>query len=125
MESPGESRIADLSWQGRPVRDTDRFILATNSYRASGGGRFPGTTGQPLLLDGRRTTRDTLAGYVAERGTVAPVAGAAWGFAAVPGASVRFLTGPGATAHEADLSGWAFNRIGPAEGGFQAYRLHL
>ena len=37
---PGAARIRDLCHAGKPVQDDARFIVATNSYRAHGGGPF-------------------------------------------------------------------------------------
>ncbi len=45
---PVGQRIDDLRFRGKPVAPDAPFIVATNNYRASGGGGFPG-------LDGSRT----------------------------------------------------------------------
>ncbi|WP_211339163.1 bifunctional metallophosphatase/5'-nucleotidase [Salana multivorans] len=38
---PVGERIVDLAWDGAPVADDDRLVLAVNNYRANGGGGFP------------------------------------------------------------------------------------
>lgn len=52
---PVGSRIRDLRRKGRPVKDDERFTLAVNSYRASGGGGFEMLETAPVL---RRLSKD-------------------------------------------------------------------
>ncbi|GAB3433526.1 bifunctional 2',3'-cyclic-nucleotide 2'-phosphodiesterase/3'-nucleotidase [Massilia solisilvae] len=64
---PG-SRIRSLSWQGEPVGDAQEFIVATNSYRASGGGGFAGLDGSATVLAAPDTNRDVLIAYIRKTG---------------------------------------------------------
>ena len=43
-------RIRNLRHGGRPVRAADRFVVATNNYRAGGGGNFPGADGTTSVI---------------------------------------------------------------------------
>lgn len=63
---PGQ-RILDLRYRGKPVREDQDFVVVTNNYRASGGGRFPGLDGDNTLFSAPDTNRDALIGFVREQ----------------------------------------------------------
>jgi 2',3'-cyclic-nucleotide 2'-phosphodiesterase / 3'-nucleotidase len=58
------SRIKNLSFRGKPVSPNDDFIIATNNYRASGGGSFPGIDGTKTIIASPDTNRDVLIEYI-------------------------------------------------------------
>ena len=123
--NPGASRIVDLAWQGRPVDPAAEFIVATNNYRAWGGGGFPGADGTTIVFEGPDTNRDLLVRYIHERGTVNPSADANWSFAPMPGTSVVFDTGPRAVAYLGNVKGLALTHLGEAPEGFARFRIAL
>ncbi|WP_215727384.1 5'-nucleotidase C-terminal domain-containing protein, partial [Mycobacterium tuberculosis] len=51
ISRPVGARILGLSWQGRPVAHDQRFVLAINNYRMSGGGDYPHVTEAPVVWD--------------------------------------------------------------------------
>ncbi len=57
-------RIKKLTYLGSPVSPTAEFIVATNNYRASGGGNFPGLDGTKTILASPDTNRDVLIQYI-------------------------------------------------------------
>ena len=67
--APG-SRVSELRIDGAAPDPDERFVLALSSYRASGGGAFPATAGNPLVYDAQAEVRDLLIGWIRERGTV-------------------------------------------------------
>ncbi|NNG25484.1 bifunctional 2',3'-cyclic-nucleotide 2'-phosphodiesterase/3'-nucleotidase [Telluria aromaticivorans] len=105
---PGE-RIRKLSWRGKPVDDGQEFLVATNNYRASGGGNFPGLDGSRTVIASPDNNRDALINYVRKvKGLTRAAHGAArsWRFAQVKTAGpVVFYSAPGMVglAHEAGL----------------------
>ncbi len=58
------NRIKNLTYLGAPVSPTAEFIVATNNYRASGGGNFPGLDGTKTILASPDTNRDVLIQYI-------------------------------------------------------------
>ncbi|MEH6435509.1 bifunctional 2',3'-cyclic-nucleotide 2'-phosphodiesterase/3'-nucleotidase [Massilia sp. DD77] len=106
--APGE-RIRNLRWRGKPVEAGQEFLVATNNYRASGGGNFPGLDGSKTVIASPDNNRDVLIAYVKETKQLTRAAhGAArsWRFAPVKTAGpVVFHSAPGMIelAHEAGL----------------------
>ncbi len=62
-QPPGQ-RIKGLSWRGQPVRAEQEFIIATNNYRASGGGGFPGIDGSKTIFASPDNNRAVLIAYI-------------------------------------------------------------
>jgi 2',3'-cyclic-nucleotide 2'-phosphodiesterase/3'-nucleotidase len=59
-------RIRDLRYHGKPVDAAQAFIVVTNNYRASGGGRFPGLDGNNIVLSAPDANRDVLINWLRE-----------------------------------------------------------
>ncbi len=93
------NRIRALIWKGRPVDATMAFIVATNSYRASGGGGFPGLDGSKTVFESPDANRDLLIAYVKRMGALDFArhgAARSWRFTPVKTAGVVELrTAPG------------------------------
>ena len=58
------NRIKNLTFRDAPVSPAAEFIVATNNYRASGGGNFPGLDGTKTILASPDTNRDVLIQYI-------------------------------------------------------------
>jgi 2',3'-cyclic-nucleotide 2'-phosphodiesterase/3'-nucleotidase len=118
-------RITDLRWRGRPVAASDRFVVATNNYRASSGTAFTGATEAHVILREAVTNREILHRYIAEVDIVRPDPGPDWRFLPMPGTSAWFDSAPRAVAHLGALADLAVESIGPGPAGFNRFRLHL
>ncbi|MEL7462184.1 MAG: 2',3'-cyclic-nucleotide 2'-phosphodiesterase, partial [Pseudomonadota bacterium] len=110
---------------GAPVTDDVDFILATNNYRATGGGDIPGAKGETIILEAPETKRDVIVRYIVEQGTIEPTADANWTFAPLPGTSVLFDTGPAAAQYVDDVKGVVIEPAGDGDDGFARFRIGL
>jgi 2',3'-cyclic-nucleotide 2'-phosphodiesterase/3'-nucleotidase len=119
------SRIVDLKFNGAPLDMDASFVVATNNYRASGGGNFPGINDEVVVFVGPDTNRDVLVRYIVEQGTINPSADANWTFKAMPETTVLFETGPGGTEHAPSVEGVAIEPAGDGADGFARYRIAL
>jgi 2',3'-cyclic-nucleotide 2'-phosphodiesterase/3'-nucleotidase len=108
---PARSEPQALVYRGVPVRPGQEFIVATNNYRASGGGGFPGLDGSKTIFASPDNNRTVLIAYIkAARHLTRAANGSArsWRFAPVrTRGRVVFHSAPGklALAREAGLAG--------------------
>jgi 2',3'-cyclic-nucleotide 2'-phosphodiesterase/3'-nucleotidase len=62
------SRIVNLGYQGKAVLDTDDFIVATNDYRAGGGGNVPGIDGSKTIIKSPDANQAIVSSYLQQLG---------------------------------------------------------
>ncbi len=123
--STGIGRIRDLAWEGTPVSDDMEFIIATNDFRANGGGHFPGTGPGAVVYQAPITTRDILMNHIREIRMVAPRLPRSWRFAPLGGTAVIFETSPAASPAQARETGLDLRRTGTTDQGFARFELVL
>jgi len=66
LTQPPGQRIKNLQLRGAPLAPGQEFLVATNNYRASGGGNFPGLDGSRTVLASPDASRDVLIAYIKE-----------------------------------------------------------
>ena len=124
LVNPHSHRIVDLEFAGHAVDAEQVFIVATNNYRAYGGGNFPGMDESNVVIVAPDTNRDVLANYILEERTIDPSADGNWSFAPIPfDVEVVFTTSP--KADQALPPGSPIRKIGMTEDGFGRYRIRF
>ncbi|MGJ7916625.1 bifunctional 2',3'-cyclic-nucleotide 2'-phosphodiesterase/3'-nucleotidase [Massilia sp. LXY-6] len=66
VTQPPGRRIQNLLLRGAPLAAGQEFLVATNNYRASGGGKFPGLDGSRTVWASPDASRDVLIAYIKE-----------------------------------------------------------
>nr|GEU28184.1 hypothetical protein [Tanacetum cinerariifolium] len=128
ITQPVGRRIVALQYRGKPIAPGQQFLVATNNYRASGGGNFPGLDGSKTVIAAPDSSRDVLIAYIRKTRTLTRAANGAtrsWRFAPVKTSGpVVFHAAPGmiGLAREAGLA--AVTELRPDDGGGKGFALY-
>jgi 2',3'-cyclic-nucleotide 2'-phosphodiesterase/3'-nucleotidase len=132
VTKPVGQRVNAMTWRGKAVDPAQSFLVATNNYRASGGGNFPGLDGSKTVFAAPDNNRDVLIDYVRATKTLTRAANGSvrsWRFAAVKTAGpVVFHSAPGklALAREAGVDNVTELQADDGQGkGFALYAVDL
>ncbi|MGG4439162.1 bifunctional 2',3'-cyclic-nucleotide 2'-phosphodiesterase/3'-nucleotidase [Brevibacillus fortis] len=118
------NRIKNLSYDGKPVKPEDKFIVVTNNYRASGGGAFPGLDGKNIVIDSPDENRQIVIDYILNQKNIDPAADNNWSFAPVDAKlNVTFTSSPEAKPFAEKMSHIKF--INVLETGFAKFSIDL
>jgi 2',3'-cyclic-nucleotide 2'-phosphodiesterase/3'-nucleotidase len=120
---PDAHRIVDLAYGGAPIDPTAKFVVATNNYRAGGGGNFPDLNEDVSILAAPDTNRDVIVRFIVEAGTINPSADANWSFVPLAGATALFPSSPKAVDYLSSAKG--VTHVGDGADGFAEFRLVL
>ncbi|MGR3630579.1 MAG: bifunctional 2',3'-cyclic-nucleotide 2'-phosphodiesterase/3'-nucleotidase [Limimaricola soesokkakensis] len=123
--APEANRIKNLQFEGQPIDPEQEFIIATNNYRATGGGSFPGADGSTIVFEAPDTNRDVIVRYIVEQGTISPSADANWQFTPMDGTTVLFDTGPRGAEYINDVKGVQIAPAGDGPDGFARFVIRL
>ncbi|USX24546.1 bifunctional 2',3'-cyclic-nucleotide 2'-phosphodiesterase/3'-nucleotidase [Oxalobacteraceae bacterium OTU3CINTB1] len=128
VTKPAGQRIVALHYKGAPIAPSQEFLVATNNYRASGGGNFPGLDGGKTVLEAPDSSRDVLISYIKQAKTLTRARNGStrsWRFVPVTTkGAVVFHAPPNMIelAREAGLT-WV-SQIKPDDGGGKGFALY-
>ena len=117
-------RIVDLTFRSQPVTDAMEFVIATNNYRASGGGNFPGMDGSNIVFETGETNQEIIKDWLIAQKTLDATVTPIWSF--VPIATpvqVVFESSPDAKSLTG--AGTRIRHVGEGKNGFELYALTL
>lgn len=119
----GSSRIVNLTYQGKPVTADQKFIVATNNYRASSA-TFPGVSQGEIVLKAPDENRQIVTNYIQAHKPLNPTADQNWLFAKFAGSAVLvFDSSPNAQKYLGQFPNIKY--MGPSDGGFAKYSVDL
>ena len=96
LVAPDAHRVKNLRYQGQAVQPDAQFIVATNNYRAYGGGNFPGLNASKVVLEAPDENRQVLIEYLRMMDTLSankqvnPSADGNWRITPVTGVRLGF-----------------------------------
>lgn len=128
LVEPDAWRITQMLYQGAPVRPEQEFLVATNNYRAGGGGTFFGAMPASVSAESTQMVREIVAEYVRVREFVSPCSIRNWRFKPLTrsdGSALDVIFETGAHARGKEPADMPLTPIGAAKNGFLAYRLRL
>ena len=105
------NRVKNLRFAGQPIKADAKFIVATNNYRAFGGGNFPGLGAEKVVFDAPDENRQALVEYLTlvevltPGKAVNPTADGNWRILPVPGVKMNFLSASAASKYLANHPG--------------------
>ncbi|WP_114395647.1 bifunctional 2',3'-cyclic-nucleotide 2'-phosphodiesterase/3'-nucleotidase [Oleisolibacter albus] len=117
-------RIVDLRYQGQPVRDDQMFLVATNNYRANGGGDFPGLDGSNVVYQSPDTVQQIIIDYIRSKGVIEPKTDGTWSLEPVA-APVTIVYDTAPAARDLVKEQPRLRELGPGENGFVRFAVDL
>ncbi|WP_026614137.1 bifunctional 2',3'-cyclic-nucleotide 2'-phosphodiesterase/3'-nucleotidase [Ensifer aridi] len=125
LVNPQANRIRDLQFAGKAIDPGQKFVVATNNYRAGGGGHFPEIAADKVVFVAPDTNRDVIVRYILDQGTINPSADSNWKFAPLKDTSVLFDSSPKAREFLSQVKAVAIEDAGDGADGFARFRIKL
>ncbi|WML50545.1 bifunctional 2',3'-cyclic-nucleotide 2'-phosphodiesterase/3'-nucleotidase [Neobacillus sp. PS3-34] len=119
----GSNRILKLTYKGKPVTPDQKFIIATNNYRASSK-TYPGVSRGEIIYRSPDENKQIVADYIKENKTINPTADKNWAIAPIKG-NVTTVFNSSPEAKKYALQSKNITYIGPSFGGFAKYTINL
>ncbi|MEM9967056.1 MAG: 5'-nucleotidase C-terminal domain-containing protein [Pseudomonadota bacterium] len=122
---PVGNRVKALRFQGRPVSTGQEFLLATNQFRAAGGGGFPPLHKTRLFLKTHIRTEDAIRRLLSARAKPIWEDHLPWRFSCRKPVRAVLETTPKALAHLPEIAHFRPQPLAQSQEGFARIRLTL
>lgn len=120
---PDANRIKNLQYNGKPIDPKQKFVVATNNYRASSS-KLANPDGKRIIMAAPDENRQVIIDYIRDNGTINPSADNNWSFAKVDKKlNVTFTSSP--DAKELVEKSKNMTYVGDGGNGFAKYALDL
>lgn len=123
LKNEGAKRIVHLQFGGKPIKSDQKFVVATNNYRASSS-KFANPDGKRIILAAPDENRQVVIDYIRSFQTINPAADGNWSLASINGTvNVAFKTSP--EAKSADEANKMIAFTADTEDGYAEFKLDL
>lgn len=116
------SRIINLQFEGKAIDPAQKFVVATNDYRASG--TFPGVQGSEIIVKSPESSREVVSAYVLEKKVIDPTPDMNWSFKTIEeDVNVYFLSSPEGQKFVRSTDNYKY--VATQEDGFAKYSIDM
>ena len=118
------NRIVNMTYEGKPVADDQKFIVATNNYRGSSQ-TFPGVSKGEVVYQSQDETRQIIVKYMQKIKDIDPAADQNWTFKPIVADKLNttFDSSPNAQNHI--KKDGKISYVGPSENEFAKYAIDI
>ncbi|ENQ3104392.1 2',3'-cyclic-nucleotide 2'-phosphodiesterase / 3'-nucleotidase [Bacillus sp. 491mf] len=118
------NRIVNLTFDGKPVSDSQEFVVATNNYRGSSK-TFPGVSNGEVILQSPDETRQIIVEYMKQIKTINPTADKNWAFKPITGEKLNITFDSSPNAQKYITKDGNISYVSPSENEFAKYAIDL
>jgi 2',3'-cyclic-nucleotide 2'-phosphodiesterase/3'-nucleotidase len=123
LKNEGSKRIVNLQFEGKSIKADQKFVVATNNYRASSS-KFANPDGKRIILASPDENRQVVIDYIRSFKTIDPAADGNWSLAAINDTvNVTIKTSP--EAKSADEANKSISFTADTADGYAEFKLDL
>ncbi|MDA2383410.1 bifunctional 2',3'-cyclic-nucleotide 2'-phosphodiesterase/3'-nucleotidase [Bacillus cereus] len=118
------NRIVNMTYEGKPVADDQKFIVATNNYRGSSK-TFPGVSEGEVIYQSQDETRQIIVKYMQETPVINPAADKNWTFKPIVADKLNTTFDSSPNAQKYIKADGKISYVGPSENEFAKYAIDI
>ncbi|MGG0728925.1 bifunctional 2',3'-cyclic-nucleotide 2'-phosphodiesterase/3'-nucleotidase [Bacillus paramycoides] len=124
VKEANAKRIVNLTYDGKPVADDQKFIVATNNYRGSSQ-TFPGVSKGTVVYQSQDETRQIIVKYMQETPVINPTADQNWTFKPIVADKLNTTFDSSPNAQKYIKKDGKISYVGPSENEFAKYAIDI